>query len=55
MLKEAAAGGAYSLDDGASSAMLDVNLTSKDMEVNFSSKQEEDDDLDQKINPADFP
>ena len=44
MLKEAAAGGAYSLDDGNSNAMLDVNLTSKDMEVNFSNKQEEDDD-----------
>jgi len=38
MLKEAAAGGAYSLDDGAANAMLDVNLTSKDMEVNFSNK-----------------
>jgi hypothetical protein len=55
MLKEAAAGGAYSLDDGAQNAMLDVNLTSKDMEVNFSNKQEEEDELDQKINPSDFP
>lgn len=51
MLKEAAAGGAYTVEEGEK----DVNLTSKDMEVNFSSRpqQEDDDEMDGKGDKSD--
>lgn len=44
----------YQKDEVESSEGYDVNLTSKDMEVNFSNKQEDDDELDAKITPSDF-
>lgn len=46
MLKENAM---YQKEESAESN--DVNLISKDMEVNFSNKQDDEDDLDAKISP----
>ena len=51
MLKENAM---YQKDDSSSLENADVNLTSKDMEVNFSNKQDDDDEIESRITPLEM-
>ena len=50
MLKENAM---YQKDD-SSLENADVNLTSKDMEVNFSNKQDDDDEIESRVSPSEL-
>lgn len=52
MLKEN--GAMYENKDDALGLGNDVNLVSKDMEINFSNKQDEEDDLDSRLTPSEI-